>query len=51
MRGYPPACGFERVEVPGELERRIRKEAEGIIHIPEKTWKDILALSDKMDCR
>ena len=48
MRGCPPAPGFDRVEIPGERERRIREEADGIIHIPEKTWKDILALRDEL---
>lgn len=48
MRGCPPAPGFDRVEVPGERERRIREEAGGIIHIPEKTWTDILALRDEL---
>ena len=28
----------------GERERRCRAESGGIIHIPEKTWGDILAL-------
>ena len=48
MRGCPPARGFDRVEVPGERERRIREEAGGIIHIPERTWTDILALRDEL---
>ena len=48
MRGCPPARGFDRVEVPGERERRIREEAGGVIHIPEKTWTDILALRDEL---
>ena len=48
MRGCPPAPGFDRVEVPGERERRIREEAGGINHIPVKTWTDILALRDEL---
>ena len=48
MRDCPPAPGFDRVEIPGERERRIREEADGIIHIPEKTWTDILALRDEL---
>ena len=48
MRGCPPARGFGRVEVPGERERRIREEAGGVIHIPERTWTDILALRDEL---
>ena len=48
IRGCPPAQGFDRVEVPGERERRIREEAGGIIHIPENTWTDILTLRDEL---
>ena len=48
MRSCPPSRGFDRVEVPGERERRNREEASGIIHIPEKTWTDILALRDEL---
>ena len=48
MRDCPPAPGFDRVEIPGERERRIREEADGIIHIPEKTWTDILALREEL---
>ena len=48
IRGCPPAPGFDRVEVPGERECRIRDKADGIIHIPEKTWTDILALRDEL---
>ena len=48
IRGCPPAPGFKRVEIPGERERCIRDEAGGIIHIPEKTWTDILTLRDEL---
>ena len=48
MRSCPPAPGFDQVEVPGERERRIREEADGVIHIPEKTWTDVLALRDEL---
>lgn len=44
MRSCAPAPGFDKVEIPGERERRCRDEACGVIHIPEKTWKDVLAL-------
>jgi len=44
LRDCPPAPGFERVEVPGERERECREAANGIIHVPEKTWRQILAL-------
>ncbi len=48
IRSCPPAPGFERVEIPGERERRCRVEAGGIIAIPERTWTDILALRDQI---
>ena len=48
IRSCPPAEGFDRVEIPGELERRHRHEARGTIHIPERTWSDILALRGKL---
>ena len=48
IRGCPPARGFDRVEVPGERERRIRDQSSGVIHIPERTWNNILALSDEL---
>ena len=44
IRSCPPAPGFDRVEIPGERERRCRTESGGVINIPEKTWTDILAL-------
>ena len=47
MRTSRPAPGFDRVDVPGQRERRIRAEAGGIIAIPETTWRAILALRDQ----
>jgi len=44
LRECPPAPGFERVEVPGERERECRERANGIIHVPETTWQQIMAL-------
>ncbi len=44
IRSCPPAPGFDQVEIPGERERRCRAESGGIIHIPERTWGDIVAL-------
>ena len=48
IRSCPPGPGVDRVEIPGERERRIREAAGGIIHIPERTWRDILALRDEL---
>ena len=44
LRACPPAPGFERVEVPGERERECRARANGIIRVPQATWRQILAL-------
>jgi LDH2 family malate/lactate/ureidoglycolate dehydrogenase len=44
MRNCRPAPGFDRVDVPGQRERRIRAESSGIIAIPKATWSAILAL-------
>ncbi|MGC6454362.1 MAG: Ldh family oxidoreductase [Candidatus Puniceispirillaceae bacterium] len=48
IRSCPPAPGFDRVEIPGERERRCREVAGGVINIPEKTWQDILDLRDEL---
>ena len=48
IRSCPPASGFNRVEIPGERERACRDTAGGMIDIPEKTWRDILALRDEL---
>ena len=47
MRNCRPAPGFDRVDVPGQRERRIRAESNGIIAIPAATWRAILALRDR----
>ena len=44
IRACPPAPGFDRVEIPGERERRLYAESGGMIAIPEATWADILEL-------
>lgn len=44
LRACPPAPGFERVEVPGERERECRERANGVIRVPQATWRQILAL-------
>ncbi len=43
-RRCPPASGFKNVEIPGERERDHRAAANGVIAVPEETWKQILAL-------
>lgn len=49
LRECPPAPGFEKVEVPGERERehRRRTEKSGIL-IPEKTWQQIVRVSERL---
>ena len=48
IRTCPPAPGFDRVEIPGERERRLHAEAAGVIAIPEATWTDILDLRSSL---
>ena len=48
LRNCPPAPGFERVEIPGERERKQRSQSNGIITIPEETWQQVLKLSDEL---
>jgi LDH2 family malate/lactate/ureidoglycolate dehydrogenase len=48
IRHCPPSPGFDRVEIPGEREREHRRNANGVIAVPELTWQQILALADKM---
>ena len=48
LRNCPPAPGFERVEIPGERERLQRSKSNGIIAIPEKTWQQVLKLSNEL---
>ena len=48
LRHCPPAPGFEKVEVPGEREREHRQRTEESgISLPEKTWQQIVSLSDR----
>jgi len=51
LRRCPPAPGFERVEIPGERERACRARANGIISIPEPTWRQILTLHASLQSR
>jgi LDH2 family malate/lactate/ureidoglycolate dehydrogenase len=48
MRACPPAPGFERVEVPGERERDHRRTSAGTIAVPERTWRQILELAERL---
>ena len=49
IRNCPPAKGFDRVEIPGERERNHRELSNGLVAIPEKTWKQIITLSEKLN--
>jgi LDH2 family malate/lactate/ureidoglycolate dehydrogenase len=44
IRRCPPAPGFDRVEVPGERERDYRRQSNGIVSIPQDTWRQIREL-------
>lgn len=45
LRNCPPTAGFDRVEVPGERERR-RRSAQTTLDLPAKTWADLRASAD-----
>lgn len=49
LRNCPPAPGFDRVEIPGEREREQRRMSNGVIAIPEATWRQVLELSDALN--
>lgn len=48
IKDVPPAPGFDEVLIPGEPERRLRKQrlAEGI-SLPDSSWKDLQELAAK----
>ena len=48
LRNCPPAPGYERVEIPGERERDFRKESQGEIQVPERTWQQIQDLAHRL---
>lgn len=48
LRNCPPAEGFERVEIPGEMERERRQACNGVIAVPEATWKQVMDLSEEL---
>ncbi|MXW48471.1 MAG: Ldh family oxidoreductase [Gammaproteobacteria bacterium] len=41
VRECPPAPGFERVEIPGQLSRNHKRQCDGIVAVPEHTWQQI----------
>ena len=43
-----PAPGFEKIEIPGQRERHLRRASGGIIELPKNTWDEVLALRDSM---
>ena len=45
LRDCPPAPGFDQVEIPGERERLHKKNANGIIAVPQETWNQIIAMN------
>ncbi len=47
MRQCPPSPGFDQVQIPGERERDLRRQANGVIAIPEPTWQQIISLADE----
>lgn len=48
LRNCPPAPGFDRVEIPGEREREQRRRSNGVIAVPEETWRQMLDLSAEL---
>ena len=48
LRNCPPAPGFEKVEIPGELEREQRRRSNGVIAVPEQTWCQLMDLSEEL---
>ena len=49
IRACPPAPGFDQVEIPGEREREYRERSNGIVSVPEETWRQILALHQSLE--
>lgn len=46
MRSTPPRSGFERVDVPGDFERRHRHDADGWIDLPDTVLEELQRLID-----
>lgn len=51
LRNCPPAPGFDRVEIPGEREREQRERSNGIIAVPQETWRQVIVLSEELKQR
>ena len=49
LRNCPPAPGFKRVEIPGEREREQRRRSNGVIAVPEQTWRQLIELSEELN--
>ena len=49
LRNCPPAPGFDQVEIPGEREREQRRRSNGILAVPEETWRQVLDLSAELN--
>jgi L-lactate dehydrogenase len=48
MRDTAPQPGFERVEVPGDYERRNRQAQQASVPIADATWEKINALAESL---
>ena len=48
LRNCPTAPGFDKVEIPGERERQLRNQSNGVLAIPEETWKQIIKLNERL---
>ena len=46
LRACPPLDGHDHVEIPGEREAKARHQANGLISIPEQTWRQILSCAE-----
>lgn len=51
MRDTEPGPGFDRVEVPGDFERRHREQSGGIVDLPDATWASLVSLGESLGMR
>ena len=49
LRNCPTTREVEKVEIPGERERQHRKQSNGMIFLPQRTWKQILSLKKESE--
>jgi hydroxycarboxylate dehydrogenase B len=50
LRQVPPAPGFDRVLVPGDVERQTReRRAQEGIPLPEATWADLASIAERFN--